>query len=265
MGANDVRDGSLHSVRPSRPDASSHRRLRAISAAGAALIALAASAWITAASQGAPQSGPAAGGVGRLSPSTTTQPLLTGLPDAEGFAPFQEASQLLGSAGLFGASVAVSADGRTAIVGAPREGGGAGSARVFALTPSGWQEQAQLGPSEGGEEAAVPCTEGEECRLGISVAISADGNTALVGSPLEEDRKGAVRAFVRTGTTWSQLGPTLTGESLPGKALFGRSVAISADGQTALIGAPGSAAATVLHRVGSGWTQEGATHDGAHC
>ncbi len=230
-----------------------------MAAAGAALIALAAGGWITSASQGAPQSGSAAGGVGSLSPSTTTQSTLTGLPGVEGFAPFQEASQLLGSVGLFGASVAVSADGRTAIVGAPREGGGAGSARVFVLTPSGWQEQAQLGPSEGGEGAAVPCTEGEECRLGVSVAISADGNTVIAGSPREEDLKGAVRAFVRTGTTWSQLGPELTGESSRGRALFGRSVAISADGQTALIGAPGSATATILHRSGSGWTQEGAT------
>ncbi len=246
-------------MRPFRPDASSRRRLRAMAAAGAALIALAAGGWITSASQGAPQSGSAAGGVGSLSPSTTTQSTLTGLPGVEGFAPFQEASQLLGSVGLFGASVAVSADGRTAIVGAPREGGGAGSARVFVLTPSGWQEQAQLGPSEGGEGAAVPCTEGEECRLGVSVAISADGNTVIAGSPREEDLKGAVRAFVRTGTTWSQLGPELTGESSRGRALFGRSVAISADGQTALIGAPGSATATILHRSGSGWTQEGAT------
>ena len=209
-----------------------------MAAAGAALIALAAPGWIAAAS-----------------------------PGTEGFAPFQEASQLLGSAGLFGASVAVSADGRTAIVGAPREGGGAGSARVFVRTPSGWQEQAQLGPSEGGEETAAPCTEGEECRLGVSVAISADGNTALVGSSLEEDRRGAVRAFVRTGGTWSQLGPTLTSEPSSGKALFGRSVAISADGQTALIGAPGTATATVLDRSGGGLFQEGATiaaPDGTH-
>jgi hypothetical protein len=228
-------------------------------AAGAALIALAATGWITAASQGAPQSGSAVGGVGDLSLRTTIRSTLAGLPSVEGFAPFEEASQLPGSVGLFGESVAVSADGRTAIVGAPREGGGAGSARVFALTPSGWQEQAELAPAEGGEEAAVPCTEGEECRLGASVAISADGNTAIVGSPREEDLKGAVRAFVRTGTTWSQLGPKLTDESSLGEARFGRSVAISADGQTALIGAPGSATATVLHRSGSGWTQEGAT------
>jgi len=152
------------------------------------------------------------------------------LPALAGSAPFQEASQLLGGTGLFGASVAVSADGRTAIVGAPLEGGGAGSARIFALTPSGWQEQAKLAPSETVEETGVPCEgEGEECRLGISVAVSGDGDTALVGSPLEEGRTGAVRTFVRTGSTWSQLGPKIKGES-SGKALFGRSVAISTDG-----------------------------------
>ncbi len=205
---------------------------------------------------------PAQGATTRSPSPAPRRPARAGLPAAEGGLPFQETSQLHGGTGLFGASVAVSADGRTAIVGAPLEGGGAGSARIFALTPSGWQEQAKLAPSETVEETGVPCEgEGEECRLGISVAISGDGDTALVGSPLEEGRTGAVRTFVRTGSTWSQLGPKIKGES-SGKALFGRSVAISTDGQEALIGAPGSATASFLRRSSDGWTQEGPTIEG---
>src|SRR5487761_2103556 len=235
---------------PLRRISRSRRGPQAVAGVCLSLLALAATGSLAGASQQSGRTGASVGSATRLSIVSSPQSLLPG-------GPFQESSKLLGGTGLFGASLAVSADGRTAIVGAPLEGGGAGSARIFALTPSGWIDQAQLTPSETVQETAG-CEgegEGEECRLGISVAISGDGNTALVGSPLEEGRRGAVRTFVRTGQTWSQLGPKIEGES-GGKELFGRSVAISADGQTAIIGAPGSATATALRRGKSGWEKE---------
>lgn len=41
---------------------------------------------------------------------------------------------------------------------------------------------------------------------GFSVAISADGNTAIVGGPNDSSGVGAAWVFTRTGGVWSQQG-----------------------------------------------------------
>ena len=41
-------------------------------------------------------------------------------------------------------------------------------------------------------------------RLGQSVALSASGNTALIGSPAADGEAGTVRVFTRTGSIWTQ-------------------------------------------------------------
>ena len=41
-------------------------------------------------------------------------------------------------------------------------------------------------------------------RFGQSVALSAGGNTALIGAPAADGEAGAVRVFTRTGSTWTQ-------------------------------------------------------------
>ena len=105
---------------------------------------------------------------------------------------------------------------------------------------------------------------GEEGHFGQSVALSADGNTALVGAPTAGSGAGAVLVFTRTGSTWTQqaeLTPT-SGEEI-GSGGFGSSVALSKDGDTAVIGAPGDTggvgAAWVFTRSETGtWTQQGA-------
>ena len=56
--------------------------------------------------------------------------------------------------------------------------------------------------------------------FGSSVALSADGNTAIVGAGAK------ARVFVRSAAGWAQLG----------SALDGRSVDISADGHTVIVG-----------------------------
>jgi len=76
-------------------------------------------------------------------------------------------------------------------------------------------------------------TSGDE---GLSVALSADGNTAVIGGPLGG---GAAWVFGRTGSTWSQIGDPLSGVDAAGIPAQGTSVAISGDGQTILVSGPG--------------------------
>ena len=74
--------------------------------------------------------------------------------------------------------------------------------------------------------------------FGASVALAANGNTALVGAPADNSGAGAAWVFTRTGSTWEQQGTKLTGGEESGKPEFGFRVAISGDGNTALIGGP---------------------------
>jgi hypothetical protein len=76
--------------------------------------------------------------------------------------------------------------------------------------------------------------------LGRSVALSADGNTALIGGPADNVNTGAAWIFTRSqAAAWSQQGGKLAGgEGEEGEGRFGSSVALSADGNTALIGGP---------------------------
>jgi hypothetical protein len=136
------------------------------------------------------------------------------------------------SSDMFGASVALSADGTTALVGALDDGPTAvGRAYVFANDGGGWSQQDRL---SGGSSNS---------RLGRSVALSADGTTALVGAPRDDTTNGnftgAVYVFVDDGTgTWTQQDTLVAGDIDSGDGL-GRSVALSDDGTVALAGAPG--------------------------
>ena len=72
--------------------------------------------------------------------------------------------------------------------------------------------------------------------FGASVALSADGNTALIGGDLDNGNVGAAWVFTRSAGVWTQQGAKLTGSGETGAGWFGSSVALSADGNTALIG-----------------------------
>jgi FG-GAP repeat len=107
--------------------------------------------------------------------------------------------------------------------------------------------------------------------LGTSVALSGDGSTALIGAPSDEDKGkgemlvGAAWVFTRTGSIWTQQGPKLRGNERSGEGQFGVSVALSSDGNTALIGGIGDlnaksepvGAAWVFTRAGGTWTPQG--------
>jgi hypothetical protein len=154
--------------------------------------------------------------------------------------------------GQFGHAVALAADGNTAIVGAPFDNSRVGAAWVFTRSGSTWTQQ---GPKlTGGEEIG----QGD---FGESIALSADGDTTLIGSESYNDFGGAAWVFARSGSTWTQQGEKLTGSGEVGEAQFGFGVALSADGDTALIGGPGddvdTGAIWTFGRSGSTWTQQG--------
>jgi hypothetical protein len=152
-----------------------------------------------------------------------------------------------------GFSVALSASGNTAIVGGPEDGGGAGAAWVFTRTGSTWTQQGEK--LRGGEESG-------NGHFASAVRLSSDGNTALIGGANDGGGAGAAWVFTRTGSTWTQQGPKLTGTGESGGAHFGSSVALSGDGNTALIGGPEDSsfagAAWMFTRTGTSWSQQGA-------
>src|SRR5262249_15278564 len=71
---------------------------------------------------------------------------------------------------------------------------------------------------------------------GRSVALSADRNPAIVGGLFDSSFAGAAWVFTRSGGAWTQQGGKLVGTGASGNALQGFSVALSADGNTAMVG-----------------------------
>src|SRR6516165_9582561 len=74
----------------------------------------------------------------------------------------------------------------------------------------------------------------------MSVALSADGSTAIVGGWSDNSKTGAAWVFTRNGGVWTQQGKKLVGTDAVGSARQGMSVALSADGNTAILGGPGT-------------------------
>jgi hypothetical protein len=151
--------------------------------------------------------------------------------------------------GVFG-SVSLSADGSTAVIGASGDNGGVGAAWVFTRSGGVWTQQ---GPKLTGSGETGVGSFG-------SVSLSADGSTAVIGAFSDNGGVGAAWVFTRSGGVWTQQGPKLTGSGETGNGGFGGSVSLSADGSTAVIGAPdddGAGAAWVFTRSGGVWTQQG--------
>ena len=167
----------------------------------------------------------------------------------------QQGTKLAASDGLVtpsqGWSVALSADGKTALVSGYSDNSFAGATWVYTRSGNTWSQQAKLiGTGNTGN-----------AWQGFSVALSADGNTAIIGGVSDASGKGAVWIFTRSGTTWAQQGTKLVASDEVGNAWFGKSVALSADGNTALVGGywdnVNTGAAWVFTRSGTTWTQQG--------
>lgn len=174
----------------------------------------------------------------------------------------QQGEKLVGSnfanAARQGWSIALSQDGNTAIVGGPFDNQAVGTpfafggaAWVFTRSGGVWSQQ---GPKLVGTGAASGNSE-----QGFAVALSGDGNTAVLGAPFDAG-VGGVWIFTRSGGTWSQQGPKLVGSGAVQNSEEGHSVALSADGTTLIMGAPGDndgfGAAWVFKQSGGVWIQQ---------
>ena len=149
--------------------------------------------------------------------------------------------------------MSLSADGNTAIVGGWADNSSAGAAWVWTRSGGAWTQQ---GTKLVGSGAGGPAYQGN------SVSLSADGNTAIVGGPLDNNYAGAAWVWTRSGGVWTQQGPRLVGSGAVGFAEQGLSVSLSADGNTAIVGGfqdnGAAGAAWVWTRSGGVWTQQGA-------
>ena len=159
-------------------------------------------------------------------------------------------SNAIGAA-YFGQAAALSSDGNTALIGGYADNNFVGAGWVFTRSVGVWSQQAKL----------VASGTGSNPQVGGKVALSADGNTALMGGYNSND--GAAWAFTRSGVAWTQQGNKLVGTGASGgDTQGGASVALSSNGNTALIGGDadnsGVGAAWVFTRSGTTWTQQGA-------
>jgi hypothetical protein len=150
---------------------------------------------------------------------------------------------------MFGYSVALNGSGDTLAVGEFDADRGRGALYTFGKSAGAWSQQARLQPKLLSPQDSMGCW----------VAISGDGNTVIAGA-LDEDSlttginaaegghsgvvdgpddnsSGAVFAFVRTGTAWSEQVNFKASNS--GKHdWFGVRLALSGDGNTLAVGAP---------------------------
>jgi len=196
----------------------------------------------------------------------------------------------------FGRRVALSGDANTLVVASPFEDSAAtgiggnqadntafdtGAVYVFVRSGPSWVQQAYVKASNGGAGG-----QGDE--FGGALSISADGNTLAVGAKFEDSNAtgingdgannssngaGAAYVFARSGATWAQqayVKASNTGVS----DWFAEALALSADGNTLVVGAPqedsaakgvggdqadnslaANGAAYVFKRNGTAWTQ----------
>lgn len=167
----------------------------------------------------------------------------------------------------FASKVTVSADGNTALIAAPNETRDgkpctpnlsrepldcSGAIYMFVRSGSAWVRQARF-----------TTVIDEPLGLGGSIALSADGNTAVVGQRrMEYDTPNQAYIFVRSGDVWRKQ-VTLSATTTEEVVFFGATVALSADGNTAIIGEDGygnytarRGALFVFTRTGESWTQQ---------
>src|SRR5262245_30381392 len=158
-----------------------------------------------------------------------------------------------------GQSVALSANGNTAIVGGALDNAaagavfGTGAAWVYTRSGGVWTQQ-------GGKLVGTGAA-GIVARQGSAVAMSAGGNTAIAGGIGDDAETGAAWVFTRSGGVWTQQGDKLVGTGAVGRAGQGPSVALSADGTSTMVGGSGDEAGTgaawVYTRSAGVWTQQG--------
>ena len=179
----------------------------------------------------------------------------------KGVAWIQQGNKMVGTGGaglpMQGWSVAISADGNTIIEGGPEDYNSKGAAWIFTRSDDIWTQQGNKLIGNGFADWHV--------LEGWSVAVSSDGNTAIIGGPGDDNSTGAIWVFNRSGVTWTQQGAKVVGAGAVGKGWQGSSVAVSSDGNTFVEGAPqdrggdgsGPGAIWIFGRSAGVWMQQG--------
>ena len=158
-----------------------------------------------------------------------------------------------------GHSVSLSSDGTIVAIGAYGNGGSSGHVRVYQYSGSSWTK---IGDDIDGEAAYD--------YSGYSVSLSSDGTIVAIGARYNDGNgsdSGHVRVYEYSGSSWSQLGADINGDSSGDYS--GYSVSLSSDGTIVAIGAPdndgngsNSGHVRVYEYSGSSWSQLGADIDG---
>ena len=173
---------------------------------------------------------------------------------------------------FFGTSAAISADGNTMAVGALEESSGAtgvnntspgqsdtstsnaGAVYVFVKSGGSWTQVAYVKASNTSVNAF----------FGSALALSSDGTRMIVGARSEattQTGSGAAYFFQASGTgtseTWVQIGGAVKASNIQSSAQFGSSVAISGDGNTAVVGAIAESASDTGVSSGAGGAANG--------
>jgi hypothetical protein len=172
----------------------------------------------------------------------------------------------LAASDRLGSACALSADGKTLIVGSylsDINAVDAGVVYVYVYKHDAWEHQATLSASD------ATTTD----RFGWSVALSADGNTAIIGALFDDAAladSGSAYVFTRSGTTWTEQTKLVASDQAAGDHNFGVSVDISASGDDVIVGAyfydgveANTGVAYVYTRSGVTWTEQAILVDSA--
>lgn len=149
----------------------------------------------------------------------------------------------------FSISLALSMTGDVLIVGA--SGNGTGVVYEFGRSAGVWTQRFKITPNDASTAIS----------FGYSVALSKDMSTLLVGATTAVGQAagtGAAYAFTKVSGVWTQEAK-LFSTTITGAAIQGCSVALSSDGNTALIGAEryaGTGSAVVFTRNNKIWAQQ---------
>jgi len=148
-------------------------------------------------------------------------------------------------------NLAMSADGTVLAAGAPwsdAAAANAGEVRVFELVGGSWQPR------------GAPIYGSAQDNAGMSVALSADGNTLAIGFPGADPSglsdAGEVRVYAWDSSTWAPVGSPIAG--LAAGDLFGLSLSLNADATVVAVGDdPNPGQVRVFELVSGSWQPRG--------
>lgn len=147
---------------------------------------------------------------------------------------------------LCGTSVSLSSNGNTLAVGCPGNSNiqlNSGLVRVLRYEANGW---APLG-----QDALFGQL--RKIHFGVSVDLSGSGARLAVGAPGDfSGLVGQTHVFELEGNVWIPVGGIVSSDGTD-PDLAGRAVALSSDGTTLAVGAPGGKAVWVLNQVNQQW------------